>query len=267
MRLTEGQLLDAVARIPFADTLELAVIVGEAYSTVHRALTGQLAAGIAARVNHGTVHLPTSGRWFLTSEGIDEAADVLGYATPSEFVRAYPVSQQWLTLLLRRMDAVASVYRLAMALSPGYRSRRTQVEFHRRGRFDATITLDDGRRFGVVRQGLGLRCRSLYERLRAIAEWDPSRRPGTILVLVQSAWEQRLTARLCERAHLEYCYVAVESREALESETRRLWLGRTWGYRNALCSLSPVLPARWGCSRGDQESQTCRQVEQSDREE
>ena len=119
MRLTEQQLFDALARMPFADTLELAVILGEAYATVHRALTGLLADGIAGRVNHGTAHLPTSGRWFLTAEGIGEASAVLGYAAPSDFVRAYPVSQQWLTLLLRRMDAVASVYRLAMALSPG----------------------------------------------------------------------------------------------------------------------------------------------------
>ena len=240
MRLTEEQLLDALALMPFADTLELAVILGEAYSTVHRGLTGLLADGIAARVNHGTVHLPTSGRWFLTSEGIREASWALGYATPSEFVRAYPVSQQWLTLLLRRMDVVASVYRLAMALSPGYRSRRSRVEFHRRGRFDATITLDDGRNFGIVRQGLGLRRRSLYERLRAIAEWDPSLRPGTILVLVQSPWEQRLTARLCERLHLEYCYVAVESRDALESETDRLWLGQSWGYEAGYRALHDV---------------------------
>ncbi|GEM_PF-6747633 len=57
MRLTKQQLLAALARMPFADTLELAVILGEAYATVHRALTGLLADGIAARVNHGTVHL------------------------------------------------------------------------------------------------------------------------------------------------------------------------------------------------------------------
>ena len=94
MRLTEQQLLAALARMSFADTLELAVIPGEAYATVHRGLSGLLADGIAARVNHGTVHLPTSGRWFLTADGIAEAADQLGYATPTEFVRAYPVSQQ-----------------------------------------------------------------------------------------------------------------------------------------------------------------------------
>ena len=165
---------------------------------MHRALSGLLADGTAARINHGTAHLPTSGRWFLTAEGIGEASGALGFATPSEFVRAYPVSQQWLTLLLRRMDAVASVYRLATVLSLGYRSLRSRVEFHCRGRFDATITLNNGCSFGVVRQGLGLRRRSLYERLRAIAQYEPSLRPGVVLVLVlvPSPWEQRLTARL-----------------------------------------------------------------------
>ena len=181
--------------MPFADTLELAVILGEAYATVHRVLTGLLADGIVARVNHGTIHLPTSGRWFLTADGVEEAADQLGFATPLEFVRAYPVSQQWLTLLLRRMDAVASVYRLATTLSPGYRSRGSRVEFHRRGRFDATITLHDGWSFGVVRQGPVLRRRSLHDRLRAIAQYDPSHRPGTVLALVPSTWEQRLKHR------------------------------------------------------------------------
>ena len=51
------------------------------------------------------------------------------------------------------------------------------MEFHRRGRFDATITLHDGRTFGMVRQGLALRRRSLYDRLRAIAGYDYARRP------------------------------------------------------------------------------------------
>ena len=112
------QLVDALSRMPFIDSAELALILGQPHETVHRALTS-----------------------------------LLGFATPSDFVRAYPVSSEWLTLLIRRMDAVAAVYRLAASLSPGTRSLRSHVEFHRRGRFDATITLHDGRGFGVVRQG------------------------------------------------------------------------------------------------------------------
>ena len=108
----------------------------------------------------------------MTGNGIREAAQVLGFETPSDFVRAYPVSREWLALLIRRMDAVAAVYRLAASPSPGIDALRSRVEFHRRGRFDATITLHDGRSFGVERQGLALRRRFLYDRLRAIAGYD-----------------------------------------------------------------------------------------------
>ena len=66
-------------------------------------------------------------------------------------MRSYSVSREWLTLLIRRMDAVVALYRLAASMTPGTGSHRSHVEFHRRGRFDATITLHDGRSFGVVR--------------------------------------------------------------------------------------------------------------------
>ena len=155
MALLDRQLLDALSRTPFVDSAELAGILGEPHATVHGALTGLLAEGIVGRISHGTAHLPSSQRYHLTAKGVGEAAWVLGYDTPSDFVRAYPTSREWLTLLTRRMDAVASIYRLAALMSPGIDGLRSHVEFHRRGRFDATITLDDGRSFGVVRPGLG----------------------------------------------------------------------------------------------------------------
>ena len=167
-------------------------------------------------MSHGTAQLPPSQRYYLTAKGIGEAAETFGFDTPSDFVRAYPVSREWLTLLIRRMDAVAAVYRLAASLSPGIDSLRSHVEFHRWGRFDATITLHDGRSFGVIRQGLALRCRSLYDRLRAIAEYDYTRRPEATLILTPSVWEERLTARFCINLNLHDCFVAVESRDALE---------------------------------------------------
>ena len=181
-----------------------------------------------ARVSHGTAHLPSSQRYYLTAQGIREVAGFLGFDTLSDFVRAYPVSREWLTLLIRRMDAVAAVYRLASSLSPGIDGLRSHVEFHRRGRFDTTITLHDGRSFGVVRQGLALRRRSLYDRLRAIAGYDYTRRPSAVLVLTPSVWEERLTTRFCERLNLDDCYVAVESRNALERRDLRLWHKYSW---------------------------------------
>ena len=203
-------------------------MLGEPHATVHRGLTGLLADGIVRRVSHGTAHLPSSQRYHLTANGIGETSGILGFATPSDFVRAYPVSREWLTLLIRRMDAVASVYRLAASMSPGIDGLRSHVEFHRRGRFDATITLHDGRSFGVVRQGLALRRRSLYDRLRAIAGYDYTRRPSAVLILVPSVWEERLTTRFCERLNLDDCYIAVETRDALERRDLRLWHKYSW---------------------------------------
>ena len=178
MSISDQDLLHHLSRMPLVDTAELAMITGEAHVAMHRGLACLLAQGIAGRVSHGTAHLPPSRRYYLTRKGIAEAADALGFDTPSDHVRAYPMSREWLTLLIRRMDAVATVYRLSESLSPGTHGLRTQVDFQRRGRFDAVITRHDGRSFGVVRQGPALRRRSLYDRLRAIAEYGYRRRPG-----------------------------------------------------------------------------------------
>ena len=208
MAISNPQVLDSLSRTPFIDAGELSLLLGEPLATVHRALSGLLKDGAAGRVSHGTAHLPSSHRYYLTGKGIAEAADVLGFDAPSDFVRAYPVSRQWLALLLRRMDTVASVYRLAATLSPGVEGLGTQVEFHRRGRFDAVIARHNGRSFGVVRQGLALRRRSLYDRLRAIAEYDYSRRPSVVLVLASRVREQRLTAEFRLNADLKDCHDA-----------------------------------------------------------
>ena len=122
------QLLDALSRMPFIDTMELAGILGKPHATVHRRLTSLLVDGIVGRVSHGTAHLPSSRRYYLTARGIREAVQLLDFDTPSDFVRAYPVSREWLALLIRRMDAVATIYRLAASLSPGVDGLRSHVE-------------------------------------------------------------------------------------------------------------------------------------------
>ena len=112
--------------MPFIDSVELARVLGEPHTTVHRALLNLLAEGIVGRVSHGTAHLPSSQRYYLTASGVGEAAGFLGFDTPSDFVRAYPMSREGLTLLIGRMDAVPAVYRLAASLSPGIDGLRSQ---------------------------------------------------------------------------------------------------------------------------------------------
>ena len=109
MTLSDQRLLHSLSLMPFIDTAELALILGEPHAHGHRALTALLAEGVVGRVSHGASHLPSSQRYHLTAKGIREAARTLGFDTPSDFVHAYPSSREWLSLLIRRMDAVASV--------------------------------------------------------------------------------------------------------------------------------------------------------------
>ena len=249
MSVSDQELLHHISRMPFVDTAELAMITGEAHVAIHRGLTGLLSEGIAGRVSHGTSHLPSSRRYYLTAQGVGEAAGVLGYDTPSDYVRAYPVPREWLTLLIRRMDAAASICRLAASLSPGIDGLRTQVDFHRRGRFDAVITRHDGLSFGVVRQGLGLRRRSLYDRLRAIAEYEYRRRPGT----VPGPDPQRLGTEVDDPVLRERQpgrdHVAVESREALEDGNSNAWRYASWLFGSLPYSLE-FISTRGSPNRG-----------------
>ena len=89
MAISRERILDALARLPFIDAGELSIILGEPLATVHRVLTALLKDGVAQRVSHGTAHLPSSYRYYLTGRGIAAAADALGYDAPSEFVQAY----------------------------------------------------------------------------------------------------------------------------------------------------------------------------------
>ena len=81
MTLRDLQLLDALSRMSFIESTELALILGEPHATVHRRLSELLSDGIVGKATHGTVHLPSSGRCCLTASGVRKAAEFLAFAT------------------------------------------------------------------------------------------------------------------------------------------------------------------------------------------
>ncbi len=60
MAFSRERILDALARLPFIDAGELALILGEPLATAHRAMTALMKNGAAGRVSHGPAHLPTT---------------------------------------------------------------------------------------------------------------------------------------------------------------------------------------------------------------
>ena len=51
MAFSRERILDSLARLPFIDAGELAMVLGEPLATVHRALTALLKDGLAGRVS------------------------------------------------------------------------------------------------------------------------------------------------------------------------------------------------------------------------
>ena len=178
MALSERQLIDALSRTLFVDSADLARMLGEAHATVHRAPASLLADGIVGRVSHGTAQLPSSRRYHLTAQGVGEAAVILGFGTPSDFVRAYPMSREWLTLLIRRMDrggrrlSPRSVALPRHPRAPAPRGVPPQKALRRHHHSARRPQLRRGA------PGLALRRRSLYDRLRAIADATLDPLPG-----------------------------------------------------------------------------------------
>jgi len=90
MASSRERILDALARLPFIDAGELALILGEPSATTHCALSALLKDSLAQRLSHGTSRLLSSHRYYLSGKDIGEAANVLGFDAPSDLVRAYP---------------------------------------------------------------------------------------------------------------------------------------------------------------------------------
>ena len=88
MAPSDLEVLHHFSRMPFVDTAELAMVLGEAHVDIHQGLAGLLDGGIAGRVSHGTAHLPSSRRCYLTARGIGEAAAILGFDAAPDYVRA-----------------------------------------------------------------------------------------------------------------------------------------------------------------------------------
>ena len=55
MAISDLRLLNALSRMPFVDSTELAPILGEPHATVHRTSADLLAEGFVGHVSHGTV--------------------------------------------------------------------------------------------------------------------------------------------------------------------------------------------------------------------
>ena len=186
----ERDLLGGLSRMPLMDRLEMVAITGWSRGAVYEAVQRLEEAGLVAPVLHATDLIPQTGRYHLTAAGIELLAEGEGIGV-GELLRARPVSAQWQRLLLARLDGVATIYRLASAMSNV--SSGLRVRWYRAAPMDAAIELADGRVVYVVRQGRAPDRTSFAKRIWRL--WDAPQ-AGLVLLLAPDAVRLRRTLLL-----------------------------------------------------------------------
>ena len=204
----ERQLLRRLASMPLLDRLELAAVSGWSRGGVYEGIDRLLARELVSLVPHATAHMPPTKRVHLTVAGLHLLAREEGM-TVEEILQRRPVSAQWHRILMERLDAVASIYRLASAAGVVHPIR---FRWYRAMPMDASMLLHDGRVLAVVRQGLTSNRTAFAQRLWKLREGS---RPSALLVMVPDEVRLRYARGLLASAPV-ISFLSVE-REAVNA--------------------------------------------------
>ncbi len=216
MSTVETDLLRRLAAMPFLDRLEAAAVSGWSRGAVYGAVHTLEREGLVVSVSHASDLIPPTRRHCLTAAGLHRLARAEGM-TVDELLRLYPVSEQWLRILLERLDAVGVLYRLASAISGA--AFPVRFRWYRAAPMDAAIGLPDGRVFAVVRQGRTADRTAFAKRLWRLREGS---RPSAVLLLVPNEVRFRHARRLLAGAPFPTC-IALERDVALAGPGAPVW--------------------------------------------
>ena len=230
IELTDGRsatLLD-ICMYPGISPLEISSLYAVGSSTIYDDVKFLRSSELIVEVVHGSIHVPPSGRLWPTPLGV-EAAAANSNVSMSEFMSTHPVSRQWRSTTVDRIDALASVYRLCTAISELDGCRPMALRLFRTRPYDALIETDDGRTIGIVRQGLMRDDSGLQHRLDEI-EWQlDDVCPSALLIMAPCRRTRYLIARgIAENRQalrLEMnVYVGTESADLLTDHESAHWL-------------------------------------------
>ena len=232
----EAEILRALASMPFIDRLDLAAVSGWSRGAVYEAVERLDSGGYCDAVTHATGLFPAAERFHLTAAGLERLAAEEGVSV-DELVRLRPVSDRWRRILMERLDALASVYRLAAVLSGvAYPIR---FRWYRAAPLDAAIELPDGRTLGIVRRG-HTSDRSPFANRMWKLRGGPL--PGAVLVLMPDPVRLRHARRILDGFPAPV-FLAVESEATAATLDDPVWspqaVNNAAGLRHALDRLSP----------------------------
>ncbi len=250
MREIERDLLRLVAEAPLADRIELARLSQWSERAVYQRLAGLQRAGLVEDLSHASELIRPTRRFLLTSDGTERLA-ANEDRSRADILRDYPVSEQWRRTLLRRIDAVAVIYRLGSALAEVAGPPR--LRWYRSQPADAAFALSEARSLAVVRWGPTLDRTAFTVRIGRLR--DGPAYSGALL-LVPDEVRFRQARRLLRSTQLA-CFIALERDAARESGESPIWRtpsgGPALSLKEALRYVRPE--GQWAVERTPRRSQ------------
>ena len=244
MREIEEDLLRLVAELPLADRFELASLSPWSERAVYQRLGDLRRSGLVEDLSHASELIRPTKRFLLTVDGIERLALNLE-RSHERILQDFPVSGRWRQTLLRRIDAVAVIYRLGSALAE--LDGPPRLRWYRSQPVDAAFALPEARSLAVVRWGpmldrTGFSVRT--HRLRRGPAYSGR------LVLVPDEVRFRQARRLLRGTHV-VCFLALERDAARSSSEARIWRTPSGSPRLSLReALSYVPPeGQWAVER------------------
>ena len=220
-----SDLLIWICRMPFIATSELACGTVASVDTLRRHIRRLRDLGLIDVVRVGTSTVDAAPRYYPTLAGIASAAESEGMSL-QQFRRGFPVSREWLEVLLERLDSVILCYRLSQLVARlkwPHKIHISRTRVHEvGGLYDCVLTRTNGQMVGVIRHGTAIRESGLQDILDRLE--DVSTRPGAVLVLCPTRWHRQWVADMVSDRELETVYLATERAAVSDSDWHRpIW--------------------------------------------
>ena len=216
MKPVEADILRLLSHMPLIDRLEAVAVSGWSRGAVYQAVESLEGGGLAATVPHASELTAATRRYCLTADGLRRLARQED-STLDELLRSRPVSNQWLRVLMERLDGAAVVYRLVSAIST--LAHPLRFRWYRAMPMDAAVALPDGRVVAVVRQGPATDRTGFAKRLWRLREGPQS---AAALLLMPDEVRLRHARRLLAGAPF-IAYLALERDAASAGAGAPVW--------------------------------------------
>ena len=224
LKRDDWTILTKLVSIPFADIEEIAYLsdVTPHRTTDALARLGKL--GLAANILHCTPTTKSSGRHFLTRKGVRlylKRALMDIHSTPS------PITREWYQSLLRRLDSVRTVYRVARSFVPAdmdMRHRTPEIIWYRKGNWDAALRFYDGTTVPIMVQGRSWGMPVFNSRIKMTNEHDEKHIGGLLIVAPDYYAANKALTTLRKVNSKLPAFACEESKIGKAKSTDKIWL-------------------------------------------